>query len=147
MGSGGLRLHRGVTRTPLNRPPDHLNLNLNLWWWFLDNDIFIKRVLEYSKGLERLAADELDKKEEVSSVPLLGVRNSSFRQSTPLSLPGSAGTDMAEAGGLWLGKLGLIAISLGLSTGSSETQRGSGQPGAPTLVGRTKSCTFCLEPL
>jgi hypothetical protein len=45
--TGGLWLHRGLTRMPLNGPPDHVNLNLNLWWWFLGNDIFIKMVLDY----------------------------------------------------------------------------------------------------
>lgn len=47
---GELWLHRGVPGTPLIGPPDHLNFNLNLWWWFLGNDIFIKMVLDYSKG-------------------------------------------------------------------------------------------------
>lgn len=75
----------------MNGPSDHLNLNLNLWWWFLANDIFIKMVLDYSKGLESLAADGLDKTEEVSSLPYLGVRNSSFEISHLFPYPGLQG--------------------------------------------------------
>lgn len=63
---------------------NHLNLNLSLWWWFLGNDIFIKTILDYAKGLEKLTADGMNKREDASQPLFLDIRDSS----PPLPLPG-----------------------------------------------------------
>lgn len=70
----------------MNGLPDHLNFSLSLWWCFLGNGTFIKTILDYSKGLEKLSSEGMNKREEASQLLFLGIRDSS----PPSPLPGSA---------------------------------------------------------